>query len=37
MTDALRAYKPGDATSVVVLRGTERLTLQVTLGARANR
>ncbi len=37
MTDALNAFKPGDATSVVVLRGTERLTLQVTLGSRANR
>ena len=37
MTDALNKFKPGDATSVVVLRGTERLTLQVTLGTRANR
>ena len=37
MTDALNAFKPGDATSIVVLRGTERLTLQVTLGTRANR
>ncbi len=37
MTDALNAFKPGDATSIVVLRGTERLTLQVTMGTRANR
>ena len=37
MTDALNAFKPGDATSIVVLRGTERVTLQVTLGTRANR
>jgi Peptidase family M28/PDZ domain len=37
MTDALNAFKPGDATSIVVLRGTERLTLQVTLGTRASR
>ena len=37
MTDALNKFKPGDATSIVVLRGTERLTLQVTLGTRANR
>jgi aminopeptidase YwaD len=37
MTDALSAFKPGDGTSIVVLRGTERLTLQVTLGSRANR
>jgi hypothetical protein len=37
MTDALNAFKPGDATSIVVLRGTERLTLQVTVGTRANR
>lgn len=34
MTDALNSFKPGDATTVVVLRGPERLTLQVTLGAR---
>jgi aminopeptidase YwaD len=37
MTDALNALKPGDATTIVVLRGVERLTLQVTLGSRANR
>jgi hypothetical protein len=34
MTDALNTFKPGDATTVVVMRGTERLTLQVTVGAR---
>ncbi len=37
MTDALNALKPGDATTIGVLRGTERLTIQVTLGTRANR
>jgi S1-C subfamily serine protease len=37
MTDALNAFKPGDTTSIVVLRGTERLTLQATLGTRAAR
>jgi S1-C subfamily serine protease len=37
MTDALNKFKPGDSTTVVVLRGTERLTLPVTLGTRANR
>jgi len=33
-TDALYAHQPGDAVDVVVLRGTERLTLKVTLGKR---
>jgi aminopeptidase YwaD len=33
-TDALNAHQPGDTVSVVVLRGTERLTLRVTLGRR---
>jgi len=33
-TDALYAQKPGDLVDVVVLRGTERLTLKVTLGKR---
>jgi hypothetical protein len=33
-TDALYAHKPGDAVDVVVLRGTERVTLKVTLGKR---
>lgn len=37
MTDALRAYKPGEIVDVQVLRGTERLTLRVTLGDRARR
>jgi hypothetical protein len=37
MTDALTALKPGDATTVVVLRGSERLTLHVTLGSRGAR
>jgi hypothetical protein len=37
MTDALNAFKPGDTTTVLVLRGSERLTLNVTLGSRANR
>jgi hypothetical protein len=37
MTDALNAHKPGDATTVTVLRGTEKLTVQVTLGSRASR
>jgi hypothetical protein len=34
-TDALGAFKPGDAVKIVVLRGSERLTLTVTLGKRA--
>jgi hypothetical protein len=33
-TDALYAQKPGDTVDVVVLRGTERLTVKVTLGRR---
>jgi hypothetical protein len=33
-TDALYAQKPGDVVDVVVLRGTERLTMKVTLGSR---
>lgn len=33
-TDALYAQQPGDIVDVVVLRGTERLTLKVTLGRR---
>jgi hypothetical protein len=37
MTNALRAHKPGDVVDVQVLRGTERLSLKVTLGSRANR
>jgi hypothetical protein len=35
-TDALYAQKPGDTVDVVVLRGTERLTLKVTLGRRGS-
>jgi hypothetical protein len=34
-TDALGAFKPGDVVKIVVLRGSERLTLSVTLGKRA--
>lgn len=37
MTDALGSFKPGDTTTVTVLRGTERVVLTVTLGSRANR
>jgi hypothetical protein len=33
-TDALYAQKPGDTVDIVVLRGTERLTVKVTLGRR---
>jgi hypothetical protein len=33
-TDALNAHKPGDVVTIVVLRGTERVTLRVTLGKR---
>lgn len=36
MTDALRALKPGDQVDVRVLRGTETLTLRVTLGSRSS-
>jgi len=34
-TDALNAHKPGDVVTVIVRRGTERVTLTVTLGKRA--
>ncbi len=34
MTDALRAHKPGDVVTVVVLRDGERLELTATLGKR---
>ena len=37
MTDALRAYKPGESVEVRVLRGAERLSLKVTLGDRAKK
>lgn len=33
-TDALYAQKPGDIVDIVVLRGTERVTVKVTLGKR---
>ncbi len=33
-SDALYAHKPGDEVEIVVLRGSERLTLRVTLGRR---
>lgn len=33
-SDALYSHKPGDAVAIVVLRGGQRLTLQVTLGKR---
>jgi S1-C subfamily serine protease len=33
-TDALYAQRPGDAVDVVVMRGTERVTVKVTLGRR---
>jgi S1-C subfamily serine protease len=36
MTDALRAYKPGETVAVRFLRGTEARTIQVTLGSRAS-
>ena len=35
-TDALYAQKPGDTVDVVVLRGTERVTVKVTLGRRGS-
>jgi aminopeptidase YwaD len=35
-TDALYAQKPGDTVDVVVLRGSERVTVKVTLGRRGN-
>ena len=34
-TDALYAQKPGDTVDVVVMRGSERLTVKVTLGRRS--
>jgi peptidase M28-like protein/PDZ domain-containing protein len=34
-TDALYAHKPGDTITVVVMRGTERVSVQVTLGKRS--
>jgi hypothetical protein len=37
MTDALRAHKPGDSVKVRVARGDQTLTVEVTLGSRANR
>jgi hypothetical protein len=37
MTDALRVHKPGQEVDVRVLRGTETLTLRVTLGSRSAR
>jgi S1-C subfamily serine protease len=37
MTDALRAYKPGQTVAVRLLRDTMTLTLEATLGSRANR
>lgn len=33
-TDALYSHKPGDTVDIVVLRGTERVTVKVTLGRR---
>jgi S1-C subfamily serine protease len=33
-TNALYAHKPGDVVKVVVLRGTQRIELTVTLGKR---
>ena len=33
-SDALYAHKPGDVVKIVVLRGSERLELSVTLGRR---
>jgi predicted metalloprotease with PDZ domain len=33
-SDALYAHKPGDVVAIVVLRGAQRVTLQVTLGKR---
>lgn len=37
MTDALRAYKPGETVDVQVKRGDQTLTMSVTLGDRARR
>jgi Tol biopolymer transport system component len=36
MTYALQDHKPGETVDVVVLRGSERLTLRATLGSRSN-
>jgi len=33
-SDALYSHKPGDVVKIVVLRGSERLELSVTLGRR---
>ena len=33
-TDALNSFKPGDVVTVIVMRGTERVSLQITLGRR---
>jgi aminopeptidase YwaD len=35
-TDALYAHKPGDTVDVVVLRGSQRVTVKVTLGRRGS-
>ena len=35
-SDALYSHKPGDEVTVVVMRGTERLTVKVTLGRRGS-
>jgi S1-C subfamily serine protease len=37
MTDALRAYKPGEVVPVKVIRDGKTLTVDVTLGTRAAR
>jgi len=34
LVDLIRAYKPGDKVSLSVMRGNQRLTLEVTLGSR---
>jgi S1-C subfamily serine protease len=34
MTDALRQYKPGDVTTVTVVRDGERIEMTVTFGKR---
>jgi len=34
MTDALRAYRPGDKVVIIVIRGDQTLGLDVTLGKR---
>ena len=35
-TDALYAHKPGDTVEIVVMRGTERVTVKATLGRRGS-